>query len=69
MLEVSCERVNRCQRSGDQIKPVRSHSTRCLSCTSSGTDKSHFNDEALIIINDSVITQINSVKRYHMNGY
>lgn len=62
MLEVSCERVNCCQHSGDQIKPVRSHFTGCLSCTSSGTDKSHSNDKALIIINGSVITQINSVK-------
>lgn len=63
MLEVSCERVNCCQHSGDQIKSVRSHFTHCLSCTSSGTDKSHTNDRALIIINGSVITQINSVKR------
>lgn len=62
MLEVSCERVNGCQHSGDQIKPLRSHFTRCLSCTSSGTDKSHSNDTALITINGSVITQMNSVK-------
>ena len=63
MLEVSCERVHCCLRGGDQIKPVRSHFTPCLSCTSSGTDKSHSNDKALIIINGGVITQINSVKR------
>lgn len=63
MLEVSCERVNCCQHSGDQIKLLRSQLTHCLSCTSSGADKSHFNDTALITINSSVITQMNSVKR------
>lgn len=63
MLEVSCERVTSCQRSGDEIKPVRSHFTRCLSCTSKGTYKSHSNDGVLIIIKGSVITQINSVKQ------
>ena len=62
MSEVSCERLNCCQHSGDQIKQVRSHFTCCLSCTSSGIDKSHSNDKALILINGSVITQINSVK-------
>ena len=62
MLQVSYERVNCCQHSGDQIKLVRSHFTHCLSCTSSGADKSLSNDKALSIINGSVITQINSVK-------
>lgn len=62
MVEVSCERVNCCQHSGDRIKPVGSHFNRCLSCTSSGTDKSHSNDKAVIIINGGAIAQINSVK-------